>query len=100
MGEVCDGMGGLAGKLNHLGLDSAPAKSTAGDGLRGRNNDFFKEVYLMLLEHFKPLLSVSRIDNVSFSRLFIFDSSTIRLFSDVMKGVGRNPKDDGKRRVG
>ena len=32
MGEICDGIKGLAGKLNHLGLPSAPAKSTAGDG--------------------------------------------------------------------
>lgn len=100
MGEICDGMRGLAGKLNYLGMEQSPAKSTAGDGLRGRNNDFFKEVYFMLLEHFKPLLSVSRIDNVSFSKLFIFDSSTIRLFSDVMKGVGRNPKNEGKKKGG
>lgn len=100
MGEVCDGMRALEGKLNHLGLDAAPAKSTAGDGLRGRDNDFFKEVYFMLLQHFKPLLSVSRIDNVSFSKLFIFDSSTIGLFSDVLKGVGRNPKHEGKKKGG
>lgn len=99
MGEICDGMQGLAGKLNHLGMDKSPAKSTAGDGLRGRDNEFFQAVYFMLLEHFKPLLSVSRIDNVSFSKLFIFDSSTIRLFSDIMKGVGRNPKNEGKRKA-
>src|SRR5690606_12712506 len=60
MGEICDGMQALAGKLNHLGLDSAPAKSTAGDGLRGRDNEFFKEVYFMLLKYFEPLLSVSQ----------------------------------------
>lgn len=100
MGEICDGMQSLAGKLNHLGLSSAPAKSTAGDGLRGRDNVFFKEVYFMLLKHFDSLLSVSRIDNVSFSKLFIFDSSTIRLFSDIMKGVGRNPKHEGKKKGG
>ena len=100
MGEICDGMQGLAGKLNHLGMESSPAKSTAGDGLRGRDNEFFKAVYFMLLEHFKPHLSVSRIDRVSFSKLFIFDSSTIRLFSDIMKGVGRNPKNEGKKKGG
>lgn len=100
MGEICDGMRGLDGKLNHLGLDAAPAKSTAGDGLRERKEEFFKEVYFILLKHFEPLLSVSRIDNVSFSKLFIFDSSTIRLFSEVMKGVGRNPKNDGKKKGG
>jgi hypothetical protein len=100
MGEICDGMKGLAGKLNHIGLASAPAKSTSADGLRERDNEFFKDVYFMLLEHFKPLLSVSQIDNVSFAKLFIFDSSTIRLFSDIMKGVGRNPKNEGKKKGG
>jgi len=100
MGEICDGMQALTGKLNHLGLEKSPAKSTAGDGLRERDNEFFKAVYSMLLKHFEPLLSVSRIDNVSFSKLFIFDSSTIRLFSDIMKGVGRNPKNEGKKKGG
>jgi hypothetical protein len=100
MSELCDGMRVLGGKLNYFGLDEAPPKSTAGDGLRLRDNEFFRVVYFMLLKHFEPLLSVSRIDNVSFSRLFIFDSSTIRLFSDVLKGVGRNPKHLGKKKGG
>src|SRR5690625_5969147 len=52
------------------------------------------------MSHFKSTLSVSHIDKVSFSKLFIFDSSTIRLFSDVIKGVGRNPKNDGKKKGG
>ena len=38
MGEICDGMQAMAGKLNHLGMEKSPAKSTAGDGLRGRDN--------------------------------------------------------------
>lgn len=100
MTEICDGMRGLEGKLNYLGMDKSPAKSTAGDGLRGRDEAFFKEVYFMLLEHFNPFLSVSRIDNTSFAKLFIFDSTTISLFLDIMKGVGRNPKNDGKKKGG
>lgn len=100
MAEICDGTRGLEGKFNYLGMDKSPAKSTAGDGLRGRDEAFFKDVYFMLLEHFKPFLSVSRIDNTSFAKLFIFDSTTISLFSDIMKGVGRNPKNDGKKKGG
>ena len=42
MGEVCDGMSAMGGKLNYLGMDCAPAKSTAGDGLRNRSKDLFK----------------------------------------------------------
>lgn len=99
-GEVADGMRALEGKLNHLGMKTAPAKSTFGDGLRNRDNAFFREVYFMLIEHFKPFLSVSRLDKVSFEKLFLFDSTTIRLFSDVMKGVGRNPKNEGKKKGG
>ncbi|MGB4284298.1 MAG: DUF4372 domain-containing protein [Bacteroidales bacterium] len=41
MGEVCDGMRALAGKLNYLGMDSAPSKSTVGDALRDRDNEVF-----------------------------------------------------------
>jgi len=100
MGEICDGMLAMQGKLNHLGLDKSPAKSTAGDGLRERDNEFFKDFYFLLLKHFEPLLSVSRMDKISFDKLFIFDSSTIRLFSQVMKGVGRNPKGEGKKKGG
>jgi hypothetical protein len=33
MGEVCDGMRALGGKLNYLGMDCAPAKSTFNDAL-------------------------------------------------------------------
>jgi len=100
MGEVCDSMRALAGKLNYLGMDCSPSKSTAGDALRDRDNELFKLYYFALIEYFKPLLSVSRKEKVSFENLYAFDSTTISLFSDVMKGVGRNPKGDGKKKGG
>jgi succinylarginine dihydrolase len=37
---------------------------------------------------------------VSFEEFYAFDSSTFTLFSEVMKGVGRNPKDEGKKKGG
>ena len=100
MGEVCDGMRALAGKLNYLGMDSAPSKSTAGDALRDRDNEIFKQYYFALIKYFEPLLSVSRKEKISFEKFYAFDSTTISLFSDVMKGVGRNPKGDGKKKGG
>jgi len=100
MGEVCDSMRALAGKLNYLGMDCPPSKSTAGDALRDRDNELFKLYYFALIEYFKPLLSVSRKEKVSFENFYAFDSTTITLFSDVMKGVGRNPKGDGKKKGG
>ena len=105
MGEVCDGMRALAGKLNYLGMDSSPAKSTAGDALRDRDQEFFRLLYFVLVAHFSPYLSVSRKkkhrkEGVSFEEFYAFDSSTISLFSNILKGVGRNPKDDGKKKGG
>jgi len=32
--------------------------------------------------------------------VLLIDSTTIRLFSDILKGVGRNPKGDGKKKGG
>ena len=100
MGEVCDSMRALEGKLNYLNMDCAPAKSTAGDALRDRSEELFKLYYFALMAHFRPLLSVSRKKDVSFEEFYAFDSSTFTLFSDVMKGVGRNRKDDGKKKGG
>lgn len=100
MSEVCAGIQALEGKLSYFGMDSSPAKSTAGDGLRERSNDLFRDFYFTLIEHFKPLFSVSRIEKASFDKLYAFDSTTISLFSDVLKGVGRDPKGDGKKKGG
>lgn len=100
MGEVCDGMRALGGKLNHLGMDCSPSKSTAGDALRNRDNELFKLYYFALINYFKPLLSVSRKEKVSFEKFYAFDSTTISLFSQIMKGVGRNPNGDGKKKGG
>ena len=60
MGEVCGGMRALGGKLNYLGMESSPAKSTAGDALRDRDEELFRLFYFALIAHFSPLLSVSR----------------------------------------
>jgi transposase len=100
MGELCDSMRALGGNLNYLGLDRSPAKSTAGDALRDRPNELFRDFYLALLKHFEQVLSVSRIADVKFDKFYAFDSTTITLFSQVMQGVGRNRKDDGKKKGG
>ena len=100
MAEICEGMKALGGKLNHLGLQKTPAKSTASDGLRNRDSSFFEELYYKLVEQYKGFLSDSRTFGLTFKELLIIDSTTIRLFSDILKGVGRNPKNDGKKKGG
>jgi hypothetical protein len=100
MTEICEGLRALGGKLNHLGLERAPAKSTACDGMRNRDNKFFEDVYFALVKHYKSFLSDSRTFGLTFKEILLIDSTTIRLFSDILKGVGRNPKNDGKKKGG
>jgi hypothetical protein len=98
--EVCDGMATMSGKLNYLGMDCAPAKSTFNDALNRRSEKVFEAIYFALLAYFTPFLSDSRKEGVSFKRFFAFDSTTIRLFSEVLKGVGRKLKGVGKQKGG
>jgi len=90
----------MSGKLNYLDLDKSPAKSSAGDGLRNRDNAFFEALYYVLIERYRSFLSVSRMEGLSVKELYIVDSTTIRLFSDILKGVGRNPSGDDKKKGG
>jgi len=100
MTEICEGLRAMGGKLNHLGMDQAPAKSTACDGLRNRSHKFFEELYFKLVRHYHSFLSDSRTFGLTFKEVLLIDSTTIRLFSDILKGVGRNPKGDGKKKGG
>jgi hypothetical protein len=100
MSEVCEGLRGMRGKLNHLGLEKSPAKSSAGDGLRNRDCAFFEALYYDLTKRYHSFLSDSQTYGLTIKELFIVDSTTIRLFTDILKGVGRNPKNDGKKKGG
>jgi hypothetical protein len=100
MTEICEGMRALGGKLNHLGFKKAPAKSTSCDGLRNRNSIFFEDLYFSLVKKYQSFLSDSRTYGLTFKEVLLIDSTTIRLFSDILKGVGRNPKGDGKKKGG
>ena len=100
MNEICEGLRALGGKLNHLGLEKAPARSTASDGLRNRDNRFFEDLYFTLVQKYQSFLSDSRTFGLTFKEVLLIDSTTIRLFSDILKGVGRNPKGDGKKKGG
>lgn len=45
-------------------------------------------------------MSDSRTFGLTFKEVLLIDSTTIRLFTDILKGVGRNPKGDGKKKGG
>ena len=48
MAETFRGLRAMSGKLNHLDLQKSPAKSSAGDGLRNRSNEFFEALSVTL----------------------------------------------------
>ena len=100
MTEICEGLRAFGGKLNHLGLTKAPAKSTASDGLRNRSDKVFEDLYFKLVKRYQSFLSDSRTYGLTFKEVLLIDSTTIRLFSNILKGVGRNPKGDGKKKGG
>jgi len=64
----------------------------------GRSN-FLKNIYHKLLEQYGSVLSDSRIKEVLDKQVKIVDSTTISLFKDILKCVGRTPK-NGKRKGG
>jgi hypothetical protein len=98
--ELCEGMLGCEGKLTHLGLDKAPARSTLSDANTKRSYLFFETVYFELLAQYHSFISDSRLKGLSIRNLKIIDSTTIRLFSDILRGVGRNTKDGSRKKGG
>lgn len=98
--EIIDGMVGLSGKLQYLSLDKVPAKSTFSDGMRKRSDNFFEDLYFALVKEYSSFLSDSKTLGKQFQQMLLIDSTTIRLFTEVLKGVGRNRKDDGKKKGG
>jgi len=97
--EVAGAMLGLSGKTEHFRLNHIPKKSTLADANQRRDAEVFGFIYHQLLFQYGHLLSDSRIKDVIRKQIEIFDSTTISLFKDILKCVGRKPK-DGKRKGG
>ena len=87
--EVSGAMLGLAGKTQHFQLNHIPKKSTLGDANQRRDADVFGKVYHKLLAKYVNVFSDSRIKDVINKQIEIFDSTTISLFKDILKCVGR-----------
>lgn len=97
--EVAGGMLGLSGKTNHFKLKCIPRRSTLSDANRKRTPEVFEHIYQHLLSHYKLVLSDSRLPYQWMNKIDIIDSTTIGLFKDILKCVGRNPI-DGRRKGG
>jgi hypothetical protein len=88
-----------ANKLQHLGLDYIVRRSTLSDANVRRPNELFAKVYYDTYRRHKDFLSDSSLSKKDMIRLYIMDSTTITLFKEILKGVGRKP-DNGKKKGG
>lgn len=87
------------GKINHLGIQHFPRRSTISDANMKRNSEVFGDIYKSLYKRYKGFLSDSSNLIPAIKGLKIIDSTTISLFSDILKGVGRKPI-NGKKKGG
>jgi hypothetical protein len=97
--EMSGAMIGLSGKTKHFKLDNLPYRSTLADANKRRDPMVFAGIYNDLLLKYGHLISDSRIRQVVKKQIEIFDSTSISLFKDILKCVGRLPE-NGKRKGG
>ena len=88
--EVEIGFLAVARQMNHYGMDYMPRRSTLSDANNRRSPAFFEAVYMELYSRYSSVLSDSRPVKGLKRPLFIMDSTTISLFSQVFRGTGRN----------
>jgi len=97
--EVSTGMLAWEQRLNHLGINNYPRRSTISDANNRRKPAFFEQVYMKLLSKYGDVLSDSRRAVRRQKELYIFDSTTITLFQEVLRGAGIRSL-NGKRKGG
>jgi hypothetical protein len=97
--ELTSAMLACEGRISHLNLQHFPKRSTISDANKNRSSDVFADVYHTLYTRYAPFLSDSSTLKPPVKNLKIVDSSTISLFTNILKGVGRNPI-NGKKKGG
>jgi len=97
--EVVTGMQANYSKLAHLGISTFPKRSTFAEANAARGAEFFEQLYHSLYRHYFKVLPDSPKNNNVESRLFLMDSTTITLFTDIMKAAGC-PAADGRKKGG
>lgn len=95
--EVCLGFEANATRMNHFGLDHMICRSTLSDANKRRSSSFFGRIYRSLFSKYAPVLSDSRTKQETATKIYIMDSTTIALFSEILKGAGRNSENGRKK---
>jgi hypothetical protein len=97
--EAILGLLANAHKLSHLGLSYLVRRSTFSEANQRRSSKVFEDVYMSVYRKHSSDLTDRRLCDADLRRLYIMDSTTISLFKDILRGVGRNPK-EGKKKGG
>jgi len=97
--ETVLGLLSNAHRLQHLGLDYVVRRSTLSEANARRTPEIFADTYYDTYKRSSGSLADSYLSKTDMKRLYIMDSTTISLFKDILKGVGRNP-DNGKKKGG
>jgi len=96
--EVTTGLLAWDQRIHHLGIQSHPRRSTISDANKRRTDEVFEKIYFGLLDRYKSVLPDSRKRSRK-NNLYIFDSTSIALFQEILKGSGLS-KADGRRKGG
>jgi hypothetical protein len=86
--ELITGLQANAHRLHHLGVVHTPRRSTLADANKNRSAVFFEDLFMRLYHlhygFYPDSFQATKLED----KLFIIDSTTITLFSDVFKGAG------------
>lgn len=85
--EVSTGLLAWEQRLSHVGLHHYPRRSTISDANNRRSEQVFERIYYALYRRYSWFLSDSRCPDRK-TKTYIFDSTTITLFQEVLKGTG------------
>lgn len=91
--ELITGMLAQDARLRHLGLQHSPRRSTLSDANKRRPAAFFEDLFHALYRYYFTRFP----DSSSAGRLFIIDSTTITLFTSIMKGAGSYARNGRKK---
>jgi IS4 transposase len=96
--EVVTGLLACESKLFHLGVNYSVRRSTLSEANSKRTDSVFEAIYKVLYSQYGIHLPDSQKEKW-LSKLYIFDSTTISLFQEILKNAGRSPM-NGKRKGG
>lgn len=96
--EVTTGLLAWDHRIQHLGINSHPRRSTIADANKVRSPEVFERIYMKILERYRTSLPDSRRRSRK-NNVYIFDSTSVTLFKEILKGPGIYSK-EGKRKGG